>query len=85
MSQRRFTTIWNDEKDAILRKMYPTTPNGDIATVIGCSDFTVSMRAKKLGLARAPEYNQYTYKGRYTHTGRYKRNYDRREQNTPAV
>jgi hypothetical protein len=74
---KRFYTIWNDEKDAILRDLYPTTPNGDIAKVIGCSDYTVSLRAKKLGLTRAPDYNQYAFKGRYTHTGRY-RNYDRR-------
>lgn len=77
---KNFYTIWNDEKDAILRKLYPTTPNGDIAKVIGCSDNTVRLRANKLGLTRSPDYNQYAYKGRYTHTGRY-RNYDRRESN----
>ena len=29
MEKTKFYTIWNDEKDAILRKLYPT-PNGDI-------------------------------------------------------
>ena len=70
MSVRGFTTIWNDEKDAILRELYPTTPCCDIAKKIGCSDYTVSLRAKKLGLTRSPDYNQYANKGRYTHTGR---------------
>ena len=72
MSTKGSTTIWNDEKDAMLRELYPTTPNDDIASVIGCSDSTVSMRAKKLGLQRAPSYNQYAFKGRYTKIGRYK-------------
>ena len=70
---KRFFTIWNDEKDAILRELYPTTPCGDIAQKIGCSDYTVSLRAKKLGLQRAPDYNQYAFKGRYTGTGRYRK------------
>lgn len=73
MSARGFTTIWNDEKDAILRELYPTTPCGDIAQKIGCADYTVSLRAKKLGLTRAPDYNQYAFKGRYTGIGRYRK------------
>lgn len=72
MTKKLFTSIWNDEKDAILREMYPTHPCGDIASVIGCSDYTVSLRAKKLGLTRAPDYDQYAFKGRYTKIGRYK-------------
>lgn len=72
MSAKGSTTIWNAEKDALLREMYPNSPCSDIAPLIGCSDYTVSLRAKKLGLKRAPDYNQYAFKGRYTRTGRYK-------------
>lgn len=70
--------FWNDERDAILRKMYPSLPNNDIADILGCTDSTVGARAKILGLAKAKSYDQYAFMGRYVHKGRY-RNYERRE------
>ena len=73
MAHKGFTSIWDAEKDAILRRMYPTTPCGDIARVIGCSDYTVSLLAKKLGLKRSPDYNQYAFHGRYTGRGIYRK------------
>ena len=74
MRHRGFQTkIWNEETDAILREMFPTYPMEDIALRIGCSDTAVSYRARKLGLKRSPDYNQYAFGGRYTHNkGRFK-------------
>lgn len=73
MSKKGLSQIWNEEKDNILRELYAMTPCGDIADVIGCGAYTVSLRAKKLGLKRSPDYNQHIFKGRYTHKGRYKK------------
>lgn len=67
------TNIWNEEKDNILRELFPTTPYIDIADIIGCCDVSVIHRAKELGLKRSPDYNHHIFKGRYTHKGRYKK------------
>ena len=73
MSRGFKTRIWNEKTDAILREMFPTYPLEDIAQKIGCSDTAVSYRARKLGLKRSPDYNQYAFGGRYTHNkGRFK-------------
>lgn len=68
MAQRGFKTrIWNEETDAILREMFPHYTMDDIAQRIGCSDTSVSNRAKKLGLKRSQDYNQHVFSGRYTY------------------
>ena len=95
MGHRGFQTkIWNEETDAILREMFPTYPMEDIALRIGCSDTAVSYRARKLGLKRSPDYNQYAFGGDIlikvdlrNRLCRFQRkNYDRRtkQRNTPA-
>jgi len=73
MAHRGFETkIWNEERDAILRELYPTTPAVDIAEMFGCSDTAVSYRAKKLGLQRDPSFCRNNFIGRYTGKGHYK-------------
>lgn len=67
MSRGFKTRIWNDETDAILREMFPVYTMNDIAKRIGCSDTSVSYRARKLGLKRSPDYNQHVFSGRYTY------------------
>lgn len=66
-------TIWNEEKLAILRKLYPTTPANDIADKLGCSDATVLRKAHELGLERDKSFDSHNFIGRYTkRVGKYK-------------
>ena len=85
MSKKGSTRIWNEQNVAILKELFPTTPSHDIADIIGCSDFTVLLKAKQLGLKRDPSYNRNNFIGRYTGRGRYRKtqNYERgTEQHT---
>ena len=60
---------WTDEKLAYLREHYPTDSADDIADVIGCSDSTVSYKAKQLGLEKSPDFHTWNYIGRYVKRG----------------
>ena len=65
--------IWTEANIAILRDLYPTTPANDIADKIGCSDATVLLKAKELGLKRDPSFDSHNFIGRYTRNrGKYK-------------
>ena len=58
--------IWTDENLKTLRRLYPTMTAGDIADIIGCSDCTVSLKAKELGLKKDKGFATNNFYGRYT-------------------
>lgn len=58
--------IWTDEALQKLRDLYPTTPASDIADILGCTDSTILVKAKKLGLQRDPSFDTHNFIGRYT-------------------
>ena len=60
---------WTEEKLAYLREHFPTDSADDIADVIGCSDSTVSLKAKQLGLEKSPDFHKWNYIGRYVKRG----------------
>ena len=60
---------WTEEKLAYLREHYPTDSADDIADVLGCSDSTVSYKAKSLGLEKSPDFHKWNYIGRYVKRG----------------
>lgn len=62
----RGTKIWTTENVRTLRELYPTMTAGDIADIIGCSDCTVSLKAKELGLKKDKSFRTYNFYGRYT-------------------
>lgn len=64
--------IWTDENIEKLRQMFPTMPATDIADEIGCSDCTVLIKARELGLKKDPSFHRNNYIGRFTGRGRYK-------------
>ena len=56
---------WTDEKLAILRRLYPTTPAVDLVDIIGCTDSTIHKKARELGIKRDPSFRVGKYYGRY--------------------
>ena len=60
---------WTDEKIQYLREHYATETADDIADVLGCSDSTVSYKAKALGLEKSPDFHKWNYIGRYVKRG----------------
>ena len=66
------TKIWTDEAIATLRRLFHNTPSQDIADIIGCSDNSVLLKAKQLGLKRDPDYSRHNFIGRFTGRGRFK-------------
>ena len=60
---------WTEEKIAYLIEHYPTDTADDIADVIGCSDDTVSKKAKSLGLKKDPSFKKSNFIGRYVKRG----------------
>lgn len=60
---------WTDEKIQYLMEHFPTETADDIADVIGCSDSTVSYKAKQLGLEKSPDFHKWNYIGRYVKHG----------------
>lgn len=56
---------WTEEKLAYLREHYPTGTAGDIAEVIGCSESTVSLKARALGIRKDPSFRRTNFIGRY--------------------
>ena len=71
MTQKEMTKKfdWTEEKLAYLREHFPTDSADDIADVIGCSDSTVSYKAKQLGLEKSPDFHKWNYIGRYVKRG----------------
>ena len=59
--------FWNERTLKILKDLYPTTPSGDIADLIGCSSTTVRNKAHQLGLKKDPSFHNINFFGRYTH------------------
>lgn len=66
------TKIWTADNIEKLRRLFPTMPATDIADEIGCSDCTVLVKARELGLRKDPSWHRNNYIGRYTGRGRYK-------------
>lgn len=66
------TKIWTEQNIEKLRQMFPTMPATDIADEIGCSDSTVLIKARELGLKKDPSWQRNNYIGRFTGRGRYK-------------
>ncbi len=63
---------WTEEKLQYLREHYPTETAQDIADVIGCSDCTVNVKAKMLGIVKAPSFRKSDFHGRYVKKGKLK-------------
>lgn len=62
----RETKIWTTDNVRTLCELYPTMTAGDIADIIGCSDCTVSLKAKELGLKKDKSFKTNNFYGRYT-------------------
>ena len=56
---------WTEEKLRFLRENYPTRPSHEIAEVVGCSDSTVRIKARELGIEKSPEFRRSAFIGRY--------------------
>jgi hypothetical protein len=56
---------WTDEEVAFLRENFSHMTAIDIADVLGCSNTTVSTKARELGLTKSPEWSKAMYRGRY--------------------
>ena len=76
----RETKIWTTENVRTLRELYPTMTAGDIADIIGCSDCTVSLKAKELGLKKDKSFKTNNFYGRYTGTQHGQRTRNLKEQ-----
>ena len=63
---------WTEEKLQYIREHYPTETAQDIADVLGCSDCTVNVKAKELGVCKAPSFRKSDFQGRYVKKGRLK-------------
>lgn len=61
---------WTEEDLRLLRELYPTTPNGDIADRLGLSSATISNKAHELGLKKAETFHNMNFYGRYTNKRR---------------
>ena len=64
--------IWTEEHIQYLRDNYPTQTAHDIADVIGCSDASVTLMARSLGIRKSPEFKKSDFIGRYVKRGRIK-------------
>ena len=64
-SSRRTRRMWSEVELAYLRENYATMTAIEIADKIGCSDTTVSNKARELGLKKAPGWSRNDYHGRY--------------------
>ena len=60
---------WTDEMTAYLREHYPTGTAFDIAKVIGCSETTITMKARRLGIKKDPSFKRTDFIGRYVKRG----------------
>lgn len=60
---------WTDDMVAYLREHWPTGTAFDIAQVLGCSETTVSKKAKRLGIAKDPSFKRTNFIGRYVKRG----------------
>lgn len=56
---------WTEEKLQYLREHYPKGTAQDIADVIGCSDTTVNVKARALGIKKATTFRKSDFHGRY--------------------
>ena len=56
---------WTEEKLQYLREHYPTGTAQEIADVVGCSDTTVNVKARELGIKKAPTFKKSDFHGRY--------------------
>lgn len=65
----------------LLKSLYPTTPAGDIASMVGCSASQVLRKAHQLGLQRSTTYDSHNFTGRYTGKGKNKTEYYARRNN----
>lgn len=50
-----FTTVWTNEKVAILKERYADTKNDELVKILGVSMRTIQRKAKELGLEKSPE------------------------------
>lgn len=56
---------WTEEKLRYLREHFAAEPACDIADALGCSTYTVSKKARELGLTKSPDFRRTSYIGRY--------------------
>lgn len=50
------TTVWTDEKVAVLVELYPTTANAVLVERLGISERTIQRKAKRLGIVKDADY-----------------------------
>lgn len=65
VSYKHNRRVWTKEELDYLRENFANTSAIDLADHFGCSNTTVSNKAKELGLEKSPEWKKIDYKGRY--------------------
>ena len=61
--------IWTEENLRYLQEHYPTEPGTDIAEALGCSNVSVTQKARQLGLKKDPSFKTSQFIGRYVKRG----------------
>ena len=56
---------WTEEKLQYLREHYPTGTAQEIADVVGCSDTTVNVKARELGIKKDRSFSKSAFRYRY--------------------
>jgi len=74
-NSRRVRRMWTKDELEYLRENYPTMTAIDIADHIGCSNTTVSNKAKELGLKKSPEFRRTDFHRRYVASYRWKKDH----------
>ena len=56
---------WTEERLQYLREHYPTGTAQEIADVVGCSDTTVNVMARAMGIKKDPSFKKTDFRYRY--------------------
>ena len=56
---------WTEERLQYLREHYPKGTAQEIADVVGCSDTTVNVKARELGIKKDPSFDKSAFRYRY--------------------
>ena len=56
---------WTEEKLQYLREHYPKGTAQEIADVVGCSDTTVNVKARELGIKKDASFRKTDFRYRY--------------------
>jgi hypothetical protein len=85
MATKGTSRYFDEANIELLKRLYPTTPASDIATMVGCSATQVLRKAHQLGLQRDPSFDSHNFLGRYTGRGKYKQEYYARRKSKHSI